>query len=94
MSGETVVIPDVRKNLVLDGSDADKPSAVDRLSDRELQVFELLGQGNSSRKIAEHLHLSIKTIETHREHIKKKLQLKNSSELVRYAVEWVIESRR
>jgi DNA-binding NarL/FixJ family response regulator len=62
---------------------------IDRLSDRELEVFELIGQGLQTREIAQRLHLSVKTIEAHREHIKKKLDLDSASELLRYAVQWV-----
>jgi DNA-binding NarL/FixJ family response regulator len=69
----------------------ERPS-VDTLSDREWEVFELIGQGLSTRQIAERLHRSIKTIETHREHIKEKLGLANGTELTRHAVQWVLES--
>jgi len=64
-------------------------SPVQRLSDGELEVFGLVGEGRSTRQIADALHLSVKTIESHREHIKEKLNLKTSLELVRFAVEWV-----
>jgi len=63
-------------------------SPLDVLSDRELEVFRLIGQGYGTRQIAKELFLGIKTIETYRAHIKSKLQLKNSSELVRYAIRW------
>lgn len=69
----------------------DRGSPVDRLTDRELQVLEYIGRGLGTRQIAEKLGLSIKTIENYREHLKTKLELKNSSELVRYAVRWEIE---
>jgi DNA-binding NarL/FixJ family response regulator len=62
---------------------------VDRLSDRELEVFEWLGHGLSTSDIADKLHLSVKTIETYRAHIKDKLKLKNATELVHHAVHWV-----
>jgi len=64
-------------------------SAVHTLSDRELQVFRLIGQGLGTRQIAEKLHLSIKTIESHRENVKRKLGLADATELVRHAVRWV-----
>jgi DNA-binding NarL/FixJ family response regulator len=64
-------------------------SAVQSLSDRELEVLELLGRGFGSREIAEKLHLSIKTIESHREHLKTKLRLNRAPELVSYAFNWV-----
>jgi DNA-binding NarL/FixJ family response regulator len=63
-------------------------SAVECLSDREFEVFQLIGQGQGTRQIAEHLHLSIKTVEVHRANIKRKLELKNATDLVRYAVRW------
>ena len=61
-------------------------SPVERLTDRELQVFKMIGRGFSSREIAERLFLSIKTIGTYRERIKEKLNLKHANELVRCAV--------
>jgi DNA-binding NarL/FixJ family response regulator len=62
------------------------------LSDRELEVFEMIGQGMTTQQIAHSLQLSDKTIETHREKIKHKLNLKNSAELGRAAVQWVMEN--
>lgn len=64
-------------------------SVVDCLSDRELEVFCLIGQGHGTRQISERLHLSIKTIETYRAHIKEKLNLADASELLQYAIKWV-----
>jgi DNA-binding NarL/FixJ family response regulator len=64
-------------------------SAIDRLSDRELEVFLLIGQGQGTRQIAEKLHLSVKTIETYRAHMKEKLNLENAAELLQYAIRWV-----
>lgn len=61
---------------------------IEDLSDRELEVFGLLGDGHGTRQIAEELHLSMKTIESHRAHIKEKLGLKNATELVQHAIEW------
>ncbi|MEO6183388.1 MAG: response regulator transcription factor [Verrucomicrobiota bacterium] len=62
-------------------------SLMERLSDRELEVFGLIGQGRGTRQIAEQLHLSVKTIESHRAHIKEKLSLKNATELVHRAIQ-------
>lgn len=59
---------------------------LDRLSDRELEVLQLIGLGLGTRQIAQKLHLSIKTIESHREHLKAKLNLHTGGELIRYAV--------
>jgi DNA-binding NarL/FixJ family response regulator len=63
--------------------------AVERLSDRELEILELIGKGNEVRQIAKLLHLSPKTVETHRAHIKTKLDLKNSREVARFALQWL-----
>ena len=65
-------------------------SPVELLSDRELEVFRMIGAGSTIKEIARQLHLSSKTIEYHREHIKQKLDLKSSSELARYAVAWTL----
>ncbi len=65
---------------------------IDKLSDRELAVFQRIGEGLTTRQIADQLSLSHKTVETHRERIKKKLGLTNSSTLMRRAVEWVLQS--
>jgi DNA-binding NarL/FixJ family response regulator len=62
--------------------------SVDRLSDRELEVFQLIGNGFATRQIAERLHLSIKTIESYRESLKQKLQFKHGAELVQQAIRW------
>lgn len=67
-------------------------AGVDALSDRELEVFQLIGQGKSAREIAEQLDISVHTIDSHREKIRAKLSLKNGAELMRYAVQWVLES--
>ena len=74
----------------LSGSPAEKTGAspVQRLSDREFEVFQLIGQGLGTREIAQRLHLSVKTIEVHRINIKEKLQVKTATELVRFAVRW------
>jgi DNA-binding NarL/FixJ family response regulator len=64
-------------------------SPIERLSDREFEVLELIGQGHTTREIAERLHLSTKTIETHRLNIKEKIGVRTGAELVRYAVCWV-----
>jgi len=69
-------------------------SDIDRLSDRELEVFRLLGQGRGTKQIAADLKLSVSTVETYRAHLKTKLNLANSSELVRRAVEWVKENEK
>jgi DNA-binding NarL/FixJ family response regulator len=67
-------------------------SPLDRLTDRELEVLQLIGQGRVTRHIAEQLHISARTVEAHRNHIKEKLQIEDGAALVRYAVRWM-ESR-
>ena len=67
--------------------------AVERLSDRELEILELIGKGKDVREIAKLLHLSPKTVETHRSHIKDKLDLKNSREVARFALQWLSTRR-
>ena len=67
----------------------EEQSPIDRLSDRELEVFEMLGQGLSVKDIADKLHLSPKTVETYRDSIKNKLLLDCSREVMHYAINWV-----
>lgn len=69
-------------------------SPLDVLTNRELEVFRLVGEGLSTKEIAERLHLSIKTIGTYRENIKEKLNLKHFTELVKYAVYWSDKYRK
>lgn len=68
-------------------------SALERLSNRELEVLRMIGEGHGTRHIAAVLHVSVKTVESHRAHIKEKLQLKDTVELVRYAMQWVDHGR-
>ena len=64
-------------------------SPLDHLSDRELEVFQLLGNGFATRQIAEQLNLSIKTIESYRENLKWKLNVKSGAELIQHAIQWM-----
>jgi DNA-binding NarL/FixJ family response regulator len=64
-------------------------SPLEKLSDRELEIFRLLGQGSGTRQIAKLLNLSVSTVESHRARIKEKLDLRNAVELLRHAVKWV-----
>lgn len=64
-------------------------SPIEHLTDRELEVFRLIGEGRSTRQIAAELHLSVRTVEAYREYIKSKLNLKNATELVQHAFHWV-----
>ena len=63
--------------------------SIDKLSDREMEVFQLIGNGYSTREIASRLNLSVKTIDSYREHLKLKLALDHGTDLVRYAIQWV-----
>jgi DNA-binding NarL/FixJ family response regulator len=64
-------------------------SPVENLTDREFEVFQLIGQGMETKQLAKELHVSPKTIEVHRANIKAKLKIKSMAELIRYAVRWV-----
>jgi DNA-binding NarL/FixJ family response regulator len=67
-----------------------KSSPLLNLTDRELEVFRLIGEGHGTRQIADELHLSVKTIESYQAHIKEKLALRNARELVQHAIEWTV----
>lgn len=95
LRGEYVLNPDISTRFLqsrLQPGD-DSPAAQDKLADRELQVFELIGKGIGTREIAGRLARSVKTIETYRARIKEKLGLRSSTALMREAVRWV-ETRR
>jgi DNA-binding NarL/FixJ family response regulator len=96
LTGKLYLSPNMTELVVqrafVAGADLSRP-AVDRLTEREREVFELIGQGLSSRQIAVKLEVSPKTVETHREHIKEKLELTTSTGLTRYAVQWVLENQ-
>ena len=70
------------------GKPAADASPVEQLSDRELQVFELIGRGQGTRQISEHLHVGFKTVQAYQARIKEKLQLANATELMRAAIQW------
>jgi DNA-binding NarL/FixJ family response regulator len=92
LNGELYLSEAMRSRLVhqhLTTQPAARQNDLDTLSDRELEVFEFVGLGHTTRRIAAKLHLSVSTVETHRAHIKQKLKLGNAVELVRRAVEWV-----
>lgn len=92
LDGQTYVSANLADQIVRNlssrrprGSD----SPIQSLSDREFEVFQLVGQGKSTRDIAAQLHLSPKTVDVHRTHIREKLQLKDVNALMRYAVRWL-----
>lgn len=92
LSGQIYLSPRMSANA-LDIFSGRRPrgssSPIEKLSDREFEVFRLVGQGKSTRDIAQQLHLSTKTVDVHRGHIKEKLELKDTTALVRHAVRWV-----
>jgi len=92
LSGEIYLSDKMGERLLekyINGGGDKLSSPIARLSDRELEVFRFIGQGRGTREIAKELNLSIKTVESHRAHIKQKLKLKNAVELVHHAVQWV-----
>ena len=92
IQGEIYVSPSVADQVlhqIVNGPGNVSTSPVDRLTDRELEVVQLIGRGLSSREVADSLHLSVKTIESHRAHVKEKLSLRNATELVQFSVQWV-----
>ncbi|NBB74126.1 MAG: response regulator [Bacteroidetes bacterium] len=93
MSGGIYVSDEINERLLLSmasgGRERITQSPLEVLSDRELEVFELTGRGIGTRDIAERLHLSVKTVESYRARIKKKLNLDSATELMQHAVQWV-----
>lgn len=76
------------------GSPSDgRASSISDLTDRELEVFRLIGEGHSTRQIAEQLHISVKTVESYQAHIKEKLSLRSARELVQHAIQWSISEK-
>lgn len=96
LKGEIYVSPHLSERLIfqaIQSVDGGMGSPVDKLSDRELEVLELLGRGFGTKEIAAELHLSVKTIETHRAHIKEKLGFRDAGEMVRFAIDWVAQEK-
>lgn len=92
LAGEMFISEQVAARMLskfVDGRPDQGGSPADVLSDRELEVFELLGMGLSTHDVARRLHLSVKTIGSHRENIKRKLKLDDASELLQHAINWV-----
>ena len=96
LAGETYMSEALRRRLAeryVHGQTLETASPVHRLSDRELQVFRLIGQGRTTRQIAGMLSRSVKTIESHLEHIKNKLGIQSAAELAQRATLWVETGR-
>jgi len=95
LDGQRYLSPRMTQKLVgqaIVGRDSTHSDPVQRLSDRELEVFELIGQGKTTGAIAQQLLLSVHTIDTHREKLRHKLGVKNSAELMQRAVQWILEN--
>jgi DNA-binding NarL/FixJ family response regulator len=97
LSGEIYVSDRIANNMlrhyVRGGHPSHTHSTVADLTDRELEVFRLIGEGQGTRQIAEVLHLSVKTVESYQAHIKDKLSLRSARELVQHAVEWTVREK-
>jgi DNA-binding NarL/FixJ family response regulator len=81
-------------NRMVKGQEDEGDSPVAGLSDRELEVVTLIGSGLATREIAARLHVSVKTIETHRAHIKTKVNLSTATQLAQFCIRWVEDSKR
>lgn len=95
LAGKTYLSPEMTDRVVksrVGGMIEPGKSPIESLSDRELEVLTLIGQGQTTSGIAHQLHLSVHTIDTYREKLKIKLNLANSAELDRYAAQWVLEN--
>ena len=95
LAGRIYLSPETTDHLLrrfASSSEVPMQSPIDTLSDRELEVFALIGRGQATRQIADNLHISIKTVETYRDHIKTKLNLETGAALTRHAVQWVLEN--
>ncbi len=91
LAGEIYVSDHIANKMLkhyITGSGTLRPSSIADLSDRELEVFRLIGEGHGTRQIAEELHLSVKTVESYQAHIKEKLSLRSARELMQHAIQW------
>ncbi len=91
LSGEIYVSDRIANSMLrhyVRGTGSSEHSSISDLTDRELEVFRLIGEGHGTRQIAEALHLSVKTVESYQAHIKEKLSLRSARELVQRAVQW------
>ncbi len=91
LGGEIYVSDPVANKMLkhyITGSGTVRNSSIADLSDRELEVFRLIGEGHGTRQIAEELHFSVKTVESYQAHIKEKLSLRSARELMQHAIQW------
>lgn len=95
LEGDIFVSPAMQKKMIAAhvGANAQSRSGIEKLTDRELEVLQLIGEGKEVRQIASGLHLSAKTVEAHRAHIKEKMNFANAREVARFATTWVNSQR-
>src|SRR6202049_2410888 len=96
LNGEIYVSDRVANKMLkhyITGAGTLRNSSIADLSDRELEVFRLIGDGHGTRQIAEELHLSIKTVESYQAHIKEKLSLRSARELMQHAIQWSMNEK-
>jgi DNA-binding NarL/FixJ family response regulator len=97
LSGEIYVSDRIANSMLrhyVRGANASEHSSISDLTDRELEVFRLIGEGQGTRQIAEALHLSVKTVESYQAHIKEKLSLRSARELIQHAVQWKVSEKK
>src|SRR5258708_29346352 len=88
LAGRPYLSPDMSAKLITNfASGTNESNPTDKLSDRKLEILELIGKGQDVREIATALHISAKTVETHRAHIKEKLNLKNALQVTRFPLQ-------
>jgi DNA-binding NarL/FixJ family response regulator len=96
LSGEIYVSDRISNNMLqhyVRGANLSEHSSLAELTNRELEVFRLIGEGHGTRQIAEALHLSVKTVESYQAHIKEKLSLRSARELVQHAIQWNVNEK-
>src|ERR1700724_1420923 len=96
LNGEIYVSDRIASKMLkhyITGSGALPNSSIADLSDRELEVFRLIGEGHGTRQIAEELHISVKTVESYQAHIKEKLSLRSARELMQHAIQWSMNEK-
>ena len=96
LSGEIYVSDRIANKMLkhyITGSGTLRVSTIADLSDRELEVFRLIGEGHGTRQIAEELHVSVKTVESYQAHIKEKLSLRSARELMQHAIQWAMNEK-
>ena len=96
LSGQTYVSPRVSAKIIesYSGRPAHVTSPVETLTDREFEVFQMIGSGMATKEIAEKLRLSVKTVEVHRVNIKQKVKVATAAELIHFAARWMGSQNR